>query len=101
MTTADTTVPILAPRVIYESPPLDQLDLDEDERRRAEVYAQRDRAEVAVVDIFGTHTLWLHAIGDKSLASSGSVGPVRYCRLRSGTNLVPRTNPRAPVSHGQ
>jgi hypothetical protein len=57
MTRADDTVPTPELRVIYASPPLDPLDHDEDARRRAEVYAQSDRAEVAVVDGFGAQVL--------------------------------------------
>jgi hypothetical protein len=57
MTRADITVPSPETRVIFESPPLDHVDSDEDADRRAEVYAQGDRAEVAVVDGFGAQVV--------------------------------------------
>ena len=57
MTPADTTVPSPGTRVIYEGPPLEGLDRAENAQRRAEVYAQGDRAEVAVVDGFGAQVV--------------------------------------------
>jgi CRISPR-associated endonuclease Cas1 len=57
MTDSDVTVPTHALRVIYESPPLGSGTDSEDAQRRAEVFAQGDRAEVAIVDGFGAQVV--------------------------------------------
>src|ERR1700683_3002398 len=53
MTDADATVPTDTTQVIYESPTLELSVRDDEAQRGAEVFAQTDRAEVAVVDGFG------------------------------------------------
>jgi CRISPR-associated endonuclease Cas1 len=79
MTRADTTVPTPAPRVIYESPALAPDLAAEDAQRRAEVFSQSDRAEVAVVDGFGAHVV----VERGHLELRDGVGPDRCVRRYS------------------
>ena len=79
MTTADDTVPSPETRVIYESPPLDDLTLIEDTQRRAEVYTRGDRAEEAIVDGFGAQVV----VERGHLELPDGVGPDRRIRRYS------------------
>jgi hypothetical protein len=83
MTRADNTVPSPDFRVIYESSPIDALDSAEETQRRAEVFAQSDRAEVAIVDGFGAQIM----VERGHLELRDGVGPDR--RLRRYSKIVP------------